>query len=236
MSPREILEDAMRRTSLDLEALAERLGKKVRTMKAIRSGEIPLAENVKLHIQDLVALIEMRRSKSEKTGSGGRVAPIYSKGPRGHFSTRLVAKETESGAREPDAEIEGSCLTVEKIPLLSWTEAGELQNWDDAHQYGEAVAYGSRDPKALGVRIRGRAMEPEYGEGTIAVVYLSHQPRNGDLVMAWLAGGGLLFNRLQTNGEQLTFISSNPVYPPVTLEKSQVAMMAPVGITQRAER
>lgn len=288
MSPREIIDDAMARAEMDLEQLAERLGKKIRTMKAIRSGEIPMAEDVKLHIKDLVALSEMHRSKQKKSAGKGRKAVDYTKGPRGLLRARRlelgltleevaertgceksVIRELEEGNGHGDERVlallaegldlpaerpldgtmppagydggirphtdGGSGLTVRAIPLLSWAQAGELEDWEVLFNPTEIIAYNCRDPKALAVTIRGDAMEPDYREGTIAIIYPCSQARNGDLVLARLSDGSMLFKRLQINGDQLTFVSLNPVYPPIVVERSKVERLAPVGLTQRVE-
>ena len=126
-------------------------------------------------------------------------------------------------------------INARTIPLISWAQAGELQAWEDIYEHEGIVAYNSKDPRAVAITIRGDSMEPEYRDGTIAIIYPGFQAKHGDLVIARLADGSVLFKRLQINGNQYTFVSLNPVYPPIVIDKSKVEKIAPVGATQRTE-
>ncbi len=74
-------------------------------------------------------------------------------------------------------------------------------------------------------------MEPQFPQGTIAVVYPSLKAKSGDLVIARLNDGTVLFKRLHVDGDHYSFISLNPIYPPVTVEKAKIEMVLPVGGT-----
>jgi SOS-response transcriptional repressor LexA len=130
----------------------------------------------------------------------------------------------------PDNEHKPS-VTVHTIPLLSWEEAGTTQAWDDVAQYGRFTGFNLHDPKAVAVQIRGDAMAPQFPQGTTAIVYPSSRAKSGDLVIARLNDGTVLFKRLHVDGDHHTFISLNPIYPPVTVEKPKIDRVLPVGGT-----
>jgi SOS-response transcriptional repressor LexA len=129
-------------------------------------------------------------------------------------------------ATEPD-------ITAKVIPLLSWAQAGTAQVWDDVYEHEGFVGFNLKDPKAIAIRIRGDSMEPQFPEGTIAIVYPSWEAKSGDLVIARQNDGTVMFKRLHVDGEQYTFISLNPIYPPLTVDKSKIEKIMPVGGTYR---
>jgi SOS-response transcriptional repressor LexA len=83
----------------------------------------------------------------------------------------------------------------------------------------------------VAVQIRGDSMAPEFPHGTIAIVYPSWEAKNGDLVIARLNDGTVMFKRLHVDGDNFTFISLNPIYPPLTVDKSRIEKVLPVGGT-----
>ena len=45
------------------------------------------------------------------------------------------------------------------------------------------------------------------------------------------SAGTVLFKRLHVDGDHYTFISINPVYPPITVEKAKIERVLPIGGT-----
>jgi SOS-response transcriptional repressor LexA len=125
----------------------------------------------------------------------------------------------------------GPGVTARVIPLLSWVQAGTTQAWDDVYEHEGIVGYNVRDPKAVAVQIRGDSMEPQFPSGTIAIVYPGWEAKHGDLVIARLNDGTVMFKRLHVDGDKYTFISLNPIYPPRTVNRSEVEKLLPVGGT-----
>jgi SOS-response transcriptional repressor LexA len=117
------------------------------------------------------------------------------------------------------------------IPLLSWAQAGTTQAWEDVYEHEGFIGFNVRDQKAVAVKIRGDSMAPQFPEGTVAIVYPSWEAKSGDLVIARLDDGTVMFKRLHVDGDFYTFISLNPIYPPRTVEKSKVERLLPVGGT-----
>lgn len=122
-------------------------------------------------------------------------------------------------------------VTARVIPLLSWAQAGTTQAWDDVYEHEGFIGFNVRDPKAVAVQIRGDSMAPQFPQGTIAIVYPTWEAKTGDLVIARLNDGTVMFKRLHVDGDHYTFISLNPIYPPLTVEKSRVEKLLPVGGT-----
>jgi SOS-response transcriptional repressor LexA len=142
----------------------------------------------------------------------------------------IRALELLEQGQSPDIEHEPG-VTASIIPLLSWAQAGTKQAWDHVSEREGITGFNVGDPKAAAVQIRGDGMEPQFPQGTIAVVYPSLKAKSGDLVIARLNDGTVLFKRLHVDGDHCTFISLNPIYPPATVEKAKIEMVLPVGGT-----
>ena len=126
-------------------------------------------------------------------------------------------------------------VTARVIPLLSWAQAGTTQAWDDVYEHEGFIGFNVRDPKAVAVQIRGDSMAPQFPQGTIAIVYPTWEAKTGDLVIARLNVGTVMFKRLHVDGDHYTFISLNPIYPPLTVDKSKVEKLLPVGGTFQSQ-
>jgi len=106
-------------------------------------------------------------------------------------------------------------------------QAGTTQAWDDVYEHEGFIGFNVKDEKAVAIQIRGDSMEPQFREGTIAIVYPTWEAKSGDLVIARLNDGTVMFKRLHVDGNNYTFISINPIYPPLTVEKSKVEKTGP---------
>jgi transcriptional regulator with XRE-family HTH domain len=129
----------------------------------------------------------------------------------------------------------GPGVTAQVIPLLSWAEAGTTEAWEDVYEHEGIVGFNVRDSKAVAVQIRGDSMAPQFPQGTIAIVYPTWEAKTGDLVIARLNDGTVMFKRLHVDGDHYTFISLNPIYPPLTVDKSKVEKLLPVGGTFQSQ-
>lgn len=125
------------------------------------------------------------------------------------------------------------------LPLLTQRDALLLAHPGQAARHArEHVPFGVRDEAAFAVRVRGDAMQPQHGDGEIAVVYPGAVPRSGDRVLVRVhddVGGEVLFRVLGASGPggRITLSSPNPVYPALTLERAQILWMCPVAATVR---
>lgn len=212
-TPRGLIKARRKEMGLSLDELAKRTGYQKSAIRNVeeghtRAGEAllkQLAVHLDLPLEDLMGGSDM----PHLTGSG-----------RTFGATANV--NTPPG------------MSVKVIPLLSSAQAGVAQ-WDDVYEHEGIPAFNIKDPKAVAITIRGDSMEPKYQEGTVAIIYPSIEAKNGDLVIARLSDGSVMFKRLQIDGDKYIFISLNPIYPPRTVEKSMVEKIVPVGMTQSPE-
>jgi len=126
-------------------------------------------------------------------------------------------------------------MTARVIPKLSWAQAGTTEAWEDVYEHEGFIGFNVRDSKAIAVEIRGDSMAPQFPQGTIAIVYPGWEAKSGDLVIARLNDGTVMFKRLHVDGDHYTFISLNSIYPPLTVEKSKIEKVLPVGGTFQSQ-
>lgn len=203
----------LNKTGQRVRALRERLG----ITQTELSKRIGFARNY-------ISLIENGREPAHKFI---RALELLEQAPLPHSEQTAILRE-ENGEYRTSGE---AGVTMRVIPLLSWAEAGTRQAWENAHEQEGYVGFNVRDPKAVAVKIRGDRMAPPFPQGTIAIVYPSLEAKHGDLVIARLKDGTVMFNRLHVDGNHYTFISLNPIYPPLTVEKSRIEKVLPVGGT-----
>jgi SOS-response transcriptional repressor LexA len=290
VTAKEFILDALEKTGFSVEEMADRLDYK--SLKRAMSGEIPLPEAKRKHIQDLVRLARAYRPKdglivAEETPEFGAsprslirtrreemnltvedLAKL-SKVPAGYIrqieagdvqgsSEKQLRKLAAALKLDPEVLMGGSDhppvisenrktfgqnpgvatpggMNVKTIPLISMAQAGELVSYEDVYDYEGVVAFDAKDPRAFAVQIRGDSMSPIYSEGTIAVCYPSHKPRNDNLVIAKLRDGAVLFKRVQFAAGEVIFHSINPNYQPMKYDERDLVWLYPVGLTQKSE-
>jgi SOS-response transcriptional repressor LexA len=162
-----------------------------------------------------------------------RAMELIEQAPMPTFEHSSVVQEEPFALDSHGGETEGA-VTAHVIPLLSWAQAGTARAWEDLKEHEGFVGFNLLDPKAVAVRIRGDNMEPHFPHDTIAIVYPGWKAKSGDLVIARLKDGTVLFKRFHVDGNHCTFISLNSIYPPQTVEKSKVEMVLPVGGTYQS--
>jgi len=175
-------------------------------------------------VRNYISLVENGREPSHRFI---RALELIEQAPEPHIEHGLTVRE------EPFASEAG--LLVSVIPMLSWAQAGMAGAWDEVYGRERFAAFNVRDPKAVAVQIRGDTMAPQFPQGTIAIVYPSREAKSGDLVIARLKDGTLLFSRLHVDGDRCTFISLNPIYPPLTAHRSKIEKLLPVGGTYQEQ-
>ena len=149
----------------------------------------------------------------------------------GHEPSHKFIEALERLEQGPLPDIEHKPGATASIPLFSWAQAGTTEAWDHVYENEEFPGFNVRDPKAVAVQIRGDSMAPQFPQGTIAIVYPTWEAKIGDLVIALLVDGTVLFKRLHVDGDSYTFISLNPSYPPLTVDKAKIKKLLPVGGT-----
>ena len=127
----------------------------------------------------------------------------------------------------------GSLNAIRAIPVRSWAQAGIGGDFDELPlDWQKQVATDCPDERAFAVEIQGDSMEPKFFPGDIAVLMPSHQPRNGNLVVARLESEGTVF-KVFTAREHLptricSFTSYNPVFQPIEVSEASVIWNFPV--------
>jgi len=209
-TPRGMIKSRRKELDLTLEDLAKLTGYRKSTIQNVEEGHIRASEK-------LLRLLATHLDAPLDELMGGSDYPHLVGAGRTFAADANII--TEPG------------ITARTIPLLSWAQAGTSEAWDDIYEHEGFVGFNVLDPKAVAVKIRGDSMEPQFPQGTIAIVYPSREAKSGDLVIARLLDGTVMFKRLHVDGDRYTFISLNPIYPPLTVEKAKIEKVLPVGGT-----
>lgn len=206
-------------------------GERVRALrKRLGITQAALAERMGF-VRNYISVVENGREPSHRFI---RELELIEKAPTPHIEQSPVVREVDPFAStDSGRDIEGgeTGLSTRVIPLLSWAQAGTAHAWEDVGEHDGFLGFNVRDSRAVAVRIRGDGMAPQCPHGTIAIVYPGWEAKSGDLVIARLKDGTVVFRRLHVDGNHYTFISYNPIYPPQTVEKSKVDKVFPVGGT-----
>jgi phage repressor protein C with HTH and peptisase S24 domain len=189
MDAAKIIDAAVSSTGLSMEALAERLGIKERTLKRIRSGEYELSEPVQRHIETLIALY----IANPKLGNAAQP------------ETSSIREEAWS-YRVQNARM---------VPVLSFAQAGQPSIFEELPpDWQETMPTDCPDQKAFGLTLRGDSMTPRFVDGSQIVVMPGHSPYNGCLCVAMLQDGSVNFKIYHRSGSQITLTSYNhQMYP-----------------------
>ena len=77
-----------------------------------------------------------------------------------------------------------------RLPIISWTQAGNWQQICNTSQYGDYGEYVETDAKGVfALRVRGESMESEFHEGDIIVINPYLKPEHNDYVVVSSEGG-----------------------------------------------
>ncbi|MEM1059342.1 MAG: LexA family transcriptional regulator [Verrucomicrobiota bacterium] len=118
------------------------------------------------------------------------------------------------------------------IPILSWAQAGEAQNFEQMPEdYEGVVASDVSDESAVAVRLQGDSMEPRFEQGDIAIILPSIAPTNGEVVVANLEDEGVLCKLMHVQHDKnlITLTSYNQAYPPMQYKREDFLWMYPVA-------
>lgn len=128
---------------------------------------------------------------------------------------------------------------ISLLPLLTIPAVRELSAPAQAvFAASEHFAFSVTDPDAFAMRLAGDAMLPQHHDGELAILYPNSLPHTGNRVVARLSdslGGDVLFRVYSTadHGHSIVLSSLNPLYPPVTLSREEIAWIHPVATTVR---
>jgi len=107
-----------------------------------------------------------------------------------------------------------------RIPIISWTQAGNWQEIGDTAQHGEYGEYVETDAKGVfALRVRGESMETEFHEGDIIVINPYLKPEHNDYVVVSNVEGQATFKQLKKYGKTRVLHPLNPKYDDIELSK-----------------
>lgn len=132
---------------------------------------------------------------------------------------------TGSGEMRPGAPEElpiyGSAerlsVTLKKVPLISWVQAGDWCDASDPYPIGDAEDWLAcpfdHGENAYCLRVSGDSMLNDYSDGQIILVDPSVRPEHGDDVIARTPDGKASFKRLHITPEGMHLEATNPHWP-----------------------
>jgi len=130
--------------------------------------------------------------------------------------------------------------SARRVPIVSWAAAGAAKDYQDlANQIDELVETNSRDPNAFSVIIEGDSMEHKFYAGDRVIFAPNQEPRNGDVVLAKLNDGRVLFkwfHRTGPEGQKIKLSSENPNYAPMEFSKEDFQFIYPAWELKRLLR
>jgi SOS-response transcriptional repressor LexA len=212
-SPLGQLRRAMVQAGLTPAELALRMGYAAGPVQAVFERGSRISEGMAM------AIVKILPSLDIETLLGGSDTPriIDETGMQGTFGSK------------PTIDVPLGDLKVKMVPMLSWTKAGTMTNFEDDCYTGEAIpAFNVTDSKAFALRVRGDSMEPRIKEGDSVVVCPSWSPQNGDTVITRTVHGDIMCKLYQSRGQRVVFSSYNPAYPPIELDREEVEWVYPV--------
>jgi len=107
-----------------------------------------------------------------------------------------------------------------RIPIISWTQAGNWQQICETSQYGDYGQYVETDAKGIfALRVRGESMETEFHEGDIIVINPYLKPEHNDYVVVSNEEGEATFKQLKKYGRTRVLHPLNPNYDDIDLSK-----------------
>lgn len=141
-----------------------------------------------------------------------------------------LAGKASLGVRATGTLTDGAATNVEPmqlgraVPLISWVQAGGLEDIEDVFHPGDADVWinavkTAPSRRAFALRVVGDSMTSPYAqhsfpEGTIIIVDPERSPKAGDYVVAKdVDSQGATFKRLTTDGTQWVLQPLNPQWP-----------------------
>lgn len=139
-------------------------------------------------------------------------------------------------AREPGADYQaegsdntGPARVAQRVPLISWVQAGEWQAIDDPLEPGEGhemiECYSPVGPNSFALRVCGDSMTnphgtPTFPDGTIIIVDPGTQARSGMFVIARLEEDEeATFKQMVVDAGQTYLKPLNPRYPIIAVDR-----------------
>ncbi len=156
-------------------------------------------------------------------------------GPKLSVDVELMEKaqsqRTETPARG-DIMRDVKILQPRYVAVLTMAQAGNvLVAWENLpRDWFDQVPTDVDDPRAFAVELRGDSAEPYLLDRDRVIVMPSHQPYNGDLVLARFRNGDTVIKLYHEtdNGKTVHLASFNTKYHPATYRRTEFEAIAPV--------
>jgi SOS-response transcriptional repressor LexA len=137
----------------------------------------------------------------------------------------LVDKHTGS--------IRPSGTAMKKIPVISYTAAGNPVSYESSYPVGFADEYvevssSIGDPHAFALRIKGDSMEPRFYDGDVVVVCPSWQVKENRPVVIKVNDDEVTCKVFSRAGDSILLTSLNPKYPPHAYRQEDIVWVYPV--------
>jgi len=132
----------------------------------------------------------------------------------------------QTGYLPPDVEPLGES---KRLPIISWTQAGNWQEICDTSQYGDYGEYVETDAKGIfALRVRGDSMQTEFHEADIIVINPYLRPEHNDYVVVSNEEGEATFKQLKKYGRTRVLHPLNPRYDDIELSRSEYRIIGVV--------
>lgn len=151
-------------------------------------------------------------------------------------SVDYLLGETNFRSRFADAEFSSELFGADqrkrgvKVPVFGNVAAGipieAIENIEDYEEIPEEMA---RDGEYFALRIKGDSMMPRILEGDVIIVRKQPAVESGDLAVVLVNGSDATCKKVVIGKSELSLISFNPVYEPMTFTKKEVRDL-PVSI------
>lgn len=110
-----------------------------------------------------------------------------------------------------------------KIPVFGNVAAGiPIEAIEDIEDYEEITEEMARDGEYFALRIKGDSMMPRIIEGDVIIVRKQPAVESGDLAVVLVNGSDATCKKVVIGKNELSLISFNPVYEPMTFTKKEV--------------
>lgn len=211
--------------------LAQRLGVSRQYVTKIENGAHASLPVIKL-IEKLEAEIQNESAAATAVASDHTAVNTISTPPPAPVTAQTPAFSIPAAPAPATSRIS-------LLPVLTIPAARELASPAQAvFAAAEHFAFSVTDPDAFALRLAGDAMLPQHHDGELAILYPNSLPHTGNRVVARLSdslGGDILFRIYSTadHGHSIVLSSLNPLYPPVTLSREEIAWIHPVATTVR---
>lgn len=132
---------------------------------------------------------------------------------------------SESELRGFTPNTENLNAPIQKIPVISWVQAGQFTSISDPFLPGDADDYIhtiTRGENMFALKVRNDSMTPEFNEGDIIIVKPGVEIRNNDFVIIKDVGSQeATFKQYKVYGRKIVLHPLNPKYDDIELDEKK---------------